>query len=347
MKSNELKAIITRAKKVINSKINVEECRNVEISGGFVTVSDLETTYSQKVEISETIDVCINFEELDKLSRKLKNNEPIDFKQNDNELIISYKSSEFKYTDEKTGKISEIVKPQVSNYVGSELLTPEAVKSLKIATQYVSKDGLRPAIQNVLIDKQNYIVSTDCHIMYYNEIEHNIEQDILISTKLIKALSDTYYLVEYVIYDNKVKWLRLSNENEIFVHKCESSNYPNWRGIIPEQHLATTTVNNKELIEIIELASITANKATDLIKLKFSDCTEISSKDIDFNKESTHIIEAKHKGATIEIGMNASNFLKILKNITTDNIDISTTACDRAMIINDNYLIMPINLKNE
>ena len=216
-------------------------------------------------------------------------------------------------------------------------------KEFKALTTYIDKkDELRPNLQHVFIDAaDNDMIASDSHILATRPIE--AERSAMIPLDAQKYIADSKH--ESTIYvdeaGDKMRVVNLFDEKIFAVDT--SLKYPQYKAVIPAKTDKTVIFGDKkELLKSIKIAAKNANKASQLLKFRFeaSQCT-ISAGDIDFSVSSSMFINCT---STIsgEIGFNASRLETVLKSIDSNAIEFNLTDHNRAVMINDNSLIMPM-----
>ena len=216
-------------------------------------------------------------------------------------------------------------------------------KEFKAVSKYANEyDQLRPAMHHIHINATHgEIVASDSHILTARPIK--AERSAMIPLDAQKYITD--YKYQSAIYVNetgdKIRVVNVLNE-KIFTVDA-SLKYPTYKAVIPAKTDKTVIfTDKKELLKSIKLAAKNANKASQLLKFRFeaSQCT-ISAGDIDFSVSSSMFINCT---STIsgEIGFNASRLETVLKSIDSNAIEFNLTDHNRAVMINDNSLIMPM-----
>ena len=341
MKASELKKVIANAKKVIKTRNTLYQIDNAKIEGGFLTVSDLDITYSQRIDISENVSTTIDFKELEKIVKRAPKTADIRINAKDFDLVsLEFNKSKFSYktctVDEYNDCIKNILNQDIEQ---KDVFTEEIVKELKTCTKFVANDPLRVVMNGVYLSSKGNIVASDSHVMRFRQMNHNIKSKPIIPVKAIKALS----IAQYVCYESE-KYITLANEKEIFTIRKIEGNYPKWKAVIPEMFETVATLDKNELIEQTKLAEIAANQASHLIKFSLTENSNISSQDLDFERWYRGEIECKLQGQPQEIGVKSDNILKILDNCEGEKIKLEIVDPSRAIRVNESNLIMPMML---
>lgn len=342
MKASDLKAVVNNANKIINKKNSLSQLNNVKIEGGFLSVSDLETTYSQKIDIDENIKTLINFSDLEKIVKKAPKNSNIDIDTiNETFVKLHVNKNTFSYRVDTVESFNETLKDiQSQDFENIDIFTHEMIKELKNNIDFVSKDEFQPILCGILLDDKGLIVSSDSHLLRFKDVNHKVKGNIILPAKLVKSLS----IQTFAIYESE-KYVMFANENEVYTVLKMTGHYPNWRAVLPENSKSELNIKKDGLIEQINLAEITANQSSKLVQLLLGEENYIYSQDIDFDRSYKGILNAKLTGDNVDIGFNSEKLLKAIKSIKKDSLKIEIRTPDKGAIINNEVLIMPMKIK--
>lgn len=237
---------------------------------------------------------------------------------------------------------------QISNFTDIDIL--------KKAKAFVSKDEMRQAMMGIYFDGRD-IVATDARRMFYRSVKY----DFMVPDA--KGISDhygtdkAYLLIDPIVVDifsDKKSFsiftgagrVHYVGDGRFFSHNIIDANYPNYRAVIPTDQANYFTVRSSEMLEKIELAMLSASSATNQIVLHVNGAVNIESKDLDYSKSYKGRIDINTINSDeMSIGFNGKFLIDIVKQIP-DNIEIRYSAPNRAVILNDSYLIMPVMLNN-
>lgn len=109
---------------------------------------------------------------------------------------------------------------------------------IKKAFNFVGKDDLRPVMNGVYIDK-NCVVSTDAHIMYKKQFEHEISPENMILNAFTCQLIDNVK----VIYKYNNKFIALLDCGTIITYCTIDAKFPNYNAVIPTEFEGSFTLN--------------------------------------------------------------------------------------------------------
>lgn len=144
--------------------------------------------------------------------------------------------------------------------------------------------------------------------------------------------------------------LSISGGGIYFTTRVIDGSFPDYRMIIPKEERSKVVVIKQELLSILRLSTIFADKFFQVI---FSiepknKAVSINSKNTDVGS-SISVIDAVVEGEPIEVSFNLKYFLDVFQAISGDSVSISCTEPHKPIIIKgvqDNsflYLLMPTN----
>lgn len=358
MKASELKSILTKINKLGIKKDPLPSATLIEIYDGKLTAysTKLQTGYSYFNEEFKDIDhALIDFEFISKLASKFKKDWDISFTKENELIIISTPKGVFELVN---SSLSWDFKFKTPKELG--IITSKNISLMKKASNYTACDVLRPVMNHILLDRSNnedMVIASDAHTLCFYEadrlpeLNHNKadQNKLLIPKHVIQLLENkTDYKLSQPNSDNISEWYYyLSSGNETIFFKPEEGNYPTWRAVIPEsnnKHLYIT--NTTDLKEKLDMVMIT-KPSNFLAELYLSEKESIiKTNDVDYGRKYQSTIQSNFTGEEISIGVSAQRLLAILNTEKYDNCTISLSDSNRAMIINDEVLLMPMMIVN-
>lgn len=221
---------------------------------------------------------------------------------------------------------------------------------------FVASDELRPVMNGLYIYcKENELgcCASDGHALFTDnvEVEGMPDFSFILNKNAFKTVCDAMQCVEEV----KVK---VGTRNVMFVADGVSviarqidGRYVNFKAVCPKDNSIEVKVDRKEMLNAIIRSSVGASKASMLTRMKVDGFNlEISSEDLDFNKEAREYLTVEANG-NLAIGFKASLLIQILNSISTDNVVITMKDPSRAAIFKEDnaesekiYLLMPMML---
>lgn len=217
---------------------------------------------------------------------------------------------------------------------------------MKTAVKFAGNDDLRPVMSIVYVDDQ--VVSTDAHKLYYKDMEMRLSMPIKVSKKAIELLS--------IFNPESIEVSRNDSHIVFKIPGCEviireeEGRFPNYKAVIPQDYSKRVTVNRKILLDAIaevlpfakkeRMGGIAFQKGVLNVDFNLS----LYCADADLGIEKGVTVAAEINGEPICIGFNLLFLQLIIKSIAEDTITITMTEPNRAALINDEYLLMPVML---
>ncbi len=185
---------------------------------------------------------------------------------------------------------------------------------------------------------------------------HN--QHFILPAKAAKILSDLKFgTAKKPITETVTVCGNAKNENISFLFSIEGydmevvtrnidERYPQYWNVIPNNPQTKYTTDKAKFLQVLNKASLFANKTTHQIRLGLNGVNKISAEDLDFSNEYCGVVGGSYEGEPIEMGFNAE-FLKDCINSFGDTFTLEMTAPNKAAVIRDGNslaLCMPVML---
>ncbi len=385
MKLSDLKEFVKESKKIFNTKVALPVLDNILVKDGYLTFSDLETTYRKKfVEINPNFYGLIPFSELEKIVNKVKDCE-IDFSFTSTSEDVS--SEDFFYDKLKITAGKFVFNFSVENpnkfpliketNVALEPICAYDINLIKEAVAFTSDDELRPVVNGVFVDTEN-IVATDSHKLTYNKRKRAGTKTFIIPKKTIKLFNPKN---DYSVFtdEGSQNYRFVDSNGAEIIFRCVEGKYLAYRAVITNINTVNYVfkISKAGLLEALDAALLCCNQASFLFKMRtdfVNKRVQISSQDIGFDKSfsTTISIEPVRGFDDFVIGVKIQNMQLGLAHILPENIleqveleqetDTSVkkpkkskikedemvtfyiTDPNRAIILNDNTLVMPISI---
>jgi DNA polymerase-3 subunit beta len=243
-------------------------------------------------------------------------------------------------------------------------LEPEYADYFKKALSYVSSDDLRPAMTGVQV--ADHIAATDAHRLYFQPITPLMDSFILparaVQILLLFGATRWQVFADYDHDDEKdqeaIKHVSFLSEDGYYVTtRVIDARFPDWKVVVPKKKdiRATVTAPKEELMLEVKNAMKFCNKSTNMVVFSVNGKVTIASQDIDFDREYSNDLDfAKSKfrlkkdqlPEPFDIGFNGNFLNEILAQLPKkEPVTLELWGPTKAGIINDNYLIMPLMLK--
>lgn len=207
---------------------------------------------------------------------------------------------------------------------------------IRNATKVTGKDDLRPVMKGVFFDKGE-ICATDAHILYWDRLNLAFEQSFNIRAKIVKFLLGDYFRL--AVSD---EWVKFENSDLTVISRLIEGKYPNYKAVIPTYASASFLFDNKEMTRLLEEGKNFINETTKMVvispgKLVFQDI----ERNIEVEKECSMQVINYENVENLTFGVNL-NFLKTLLSFLESDIELKFQAPNRAMILNEKTLLMPV-----
>jgi DNA polymerase III sliding clamp (beta) subunit (PCNA family) len=137
-----------------------------------------------------------------------------------------------------------------------------------------------------------------------------------------------------------------NNNGQIVITRLMDEKYPGIKNVIPAAYTTKAVVDRDDLIDAIYMALETANKVTHQVSFHFLHTGEvkISSFDYDYDSSFETELPCRVKGEEIRIGFNGRLLLSVLEKVDDNPVTIKLTAPNRAAVVHDCFLLMPVML---
>jgi DNA polymerase III sliding clamp (beta) subunit (PCNA family) len=335
METKELRKFCKKANKL---KSTMPITDNILVSKGQLVVTDLKhfIVYNPP-EIDPDIKCLINFKTFKKIVDKVQT---IDIIPGDTVELETDKGTYSIKQDQDVNDFPDFPDDRMSK---KDILSTEDVKTIKKAVHYTAKDELRPVMECVLID-DNHIVATDAHKLLYKKRKGSGHK-FLINKFVASLFEDKQH---EVFADNKDQWIGIWDNLYEYWYVQEQGTYPQWKAVIPDTNNvpAKIKVKSKDFKEALEAAepvlpSIPKMRMQSNVK---QNKLNLYTKDLDFDVSYNTDVPAQCDGESITIGINQKFMLQILKTEKYEEVEIKMFNPDKAMIINDEVLLMPVDI---
>ena len=305
-----------------------------------ITVSDLETTMNTtlKVDFSGNKTIAVPRIILDSL--KTMANQPIVLSILENN-ILEIISSTGKYNipylgDDNFPKDATLEFPLVNHIPANVLLN--CIGKTLFAT---GSDDLRPAMCGVLFQLKNEcfnFVATDAHklVKYTWTGNNNTEPcEFILPKKTLSVLKNSLFgLSSNVKIEFNENNASFSFENYNLTCRLIDAKYPNYEAVIPKENPNKMLISRNLFLHSLKCISIFSSRETNQIALDFSSQElKITGEDIDYNKKGNEVLVCNYEGEKLRIGFNAKFLVEMLKNISSDDVQLEMSLPNRAGIL--------------
>ena len=321
-----MKNQIKNAAKIAASEKALYACAFAKVDSKSITVNNLSLEYSFLHDIKEVKgEGTIEMKALKQVHEKLKTIDLMYFESGKAFLVSGNTKLSF-----ESIPLEDLPKFDTGEWqsIGKIELNEDFEKAKK----FVGNDDIRPYFKAVYFDTA-MMAATDAHAMFYKNHGINLSESFLMPPDAFFAKGEQ----EVSVLGNYIK---MEQGGEKITFRKMDEKYPDITQVIPKTNENIFSCNLKELKEAIEVMFLTTNTTTNRIDIFEG---TISSEDIDLGKSGkTSINTTVIKGKMPQIIVNGKMLLKGLNALEGKTVEISQNAPSRAIILNDNILIMPL-----
>lgn len=326
---------IKTVQKIIPSNSPVFEISQIYLKGKnnkvIVAATDLTTyvkyTIQESAIFDGTFEFLIDATKLEKIAALCDNF--VEIELTNGRCTINALQGKFSLPTESSASFPDKDKAgtKIADFSGKENL----MHHIKKAIGFVSTDDLRPAMcgVNLAIDNDKLSVqATNANILYKHDTKCQSKEEktnIIVPTKTAKILSacenDNFSLFHIDGYEYM---FQLQNVDIYFF--MTESRFPDVTAIIPQMssHLNVFSFKKSELIKTLNSAMITANKASNAIRVYLNDnSAKFASFDIDNNVEGEIEIQCtvEKKQDDFKFAVNGNFLLALVNSSNIQNSD--------------------------
>lgn len=341
-----------------NKLLPILDCVKIKVSGDKLTIvsSDNENAISKRMNgIVADGDgtFCVNARDL-MAYIKLIPSDTFVFTINENTAEIKHEKGNFTLPIE-SGDEFPTIKPDEDSkeaVIDARLLNNWIVDG----RTFVASDTLRPIMEGIYIYCSNGELgccSSDGHALFTDHISVDGVQDFnfVLNKNSFRPVCDAIQCVEEVRVKVGTRNVMFVADGVSVIARQIDGRFPSFKSILPKDNNIEVKVDRKEILNAITRSSVGASKSSMLTRMKVDGFNlEISSEDLDFNKEAREYLTVEANG-NIVIGFKASLLIQILNSISTDNVIITMKDPTRAAIFKEDnaesykiYLLMPMML---
>lgn len=233
--------------------------------------------------------------------------------------------------------------------VGSEIL-----QAMATATKFISRDDLRPVMQQVCIAIENNkveVVATDAHRLYQSQKAYANKKkriEILVSEKDAKLISKIKPASDKTEI-NILKGNRIMIAGKIFSTFTDRK-YMDYRVVVPE-YTKYMEFHRERFIKNVKSAMVYSNKSTSQVALNINGQILFKAQDVDFSFEADIRMEYLEKQfKNTMIAFNGKFMVEALSIFKDEKIKLFTdgVATKAGIFTNDKdtVLLMPLMLNN-
>lgn len=330
---------------------------NVLIKDGNLLFTDLETTITVYDFLkNKKINCLVNRSDFFKIIEAI-GNEPFSFEQTIKLTYSDYDSKEenFLYikTDTDTFTLDASLNvdefPELPNrsFYYKAVIGEKDFNNIYRALPFTSNEEMRPAMCGVYFNHD--IVATNGHQLFRIKSKANINDVIIFPKNMLNQIKPfkPAKAVLYEAVEDNGKYYKFRFNNIGIEFRSIKAKYPDYESVWPiTEEKGIVKFNKKDVQKSIKKVSIVAS-GTDMKKIKFTpdyNNWNLTAKDKDTNTEALSKFAINAKGQFEPFGVNGSYFEQILNHIPNEKIKLNFFSANKAIILNDNFLLMPVKI---
>lgn len=270
-------------------------------------------------------------------------------KSGDNSITVIYGKTKVKlYCSEKVEHF-----PQPHDGPISQIATDVDATALGTALKFTGNDELRPVMSGVWLSDE--ICATNAHYLY-KDVKHKhleeVDKGVIIPRTAVRVIAGNYFID---IERMGEMYARTELPGGIVVTwRTIDGRYPNYKAVWPNTHLVQAWIDAASLRAAVECALVASDPSTHQGRFEFK---KVTGKDwsLDLRSESDSESEfrtwipvtADKPGIDqVTIGVNLKFLKMVLGCVKTERVCVSMNEPNKAITINDKFLLMPIMLND-
>ena len=309
-----------------------------------ITASDLETTLKTSMTIENVFEegeITVPAKLLVDSLREFAD-QPLEFKTNDNQLILDITwatgNAKLPYTTaEDYPAIPELEDNCTTIAINSRTLL-EGINRTLYAT---AEEELRPVMNGIYFDiddSSSTLVASDAHkLVCYTR--HDIKSDNKSSFILPKKPSSVLKNIlgkgdEDVIIKFDARNATFVFESFNLVCRLVEGNYPAYKSVIPKNNTNKLVINRLDFLNSARRVAVCSNQASSQVRLKLTYNTlTLSAQDLDFSISANENLICQYEGDNMEIAFKSTFLIEILTNLPYTDISLELSEPSRAALI--------------
>lgn len=319
-----LSAVMKKAAKVASARTALPILSHVAIDFDgetcTITANDSARTYSERFAATGEPGQCTM--EADKLLKAVNGMASGDLELTDGQ--VKQGRSKIKLESRNYGDFPQ---PDYENAQDCGITGEQLASMIAVIGHAVPTKDVRPMLNGIHLT-EGHCVATDGHRMAWADCDY-AGPDIIIPAETVRQIGDMTGKV--MVSD---KQLIIESESARFTTNLLSEKYPNWKGIIPREFVATATMNADDFVAAMKTAQIGGDNA----KLDFSggQC-HISNK----GAESACDAECD---ADMVVGLFIQYAIDAIQASGLEAVTIGLNQSRPGCLINERFTVMPVRL---
>lgn len=369
---SDLKTAFQAVKGVVQSKPAMPVLENILLrpdgdSAVTLTATDQETTITARMVVDEAVGLAPFLIPAQRLSDFIGNamgEWPVMLDTDGDEIILGDGFGDFRFFGNSVVKDFPVT-PDIKEEEGMTIPMDASrlVESASAAVRFTGNDSLRPIMSGVCLDFRTdglRVCASDSKILY-RDILRDVASErnavVVVNRKVIEAMTAHCSLSEPVEVSFDTRSVRIRQSEIQIVGRLVDGRFPNFDAVIPKNNNREVVLNRSVLSAAVKRVSISANKSTNQIRLRFNGGSRLTleASDIDFSlqsKFSVDTVSQKNLEGEHLTAVRASLFLSILSTFAKDVTEIVMLMGEpnRAMLVKSSAdservcLIMPMQV---
>lgn len=374
-KNSEVLPLLQKVAKAVSQKPLMPALANIllqiDSSGVLVlTGGDSEIFLSAQCrlahEVSESLDICVNTQDLLKVLGNLGDCEiTFDIDRTGNRITVKYPNGKMVIPMTDAAEYPKI-KADDSEYTSKFRIDAQRLVSLVGCVGFCAgTDEIRPVMQAVFMDfsKEDAlsVCSTDghCLAMVKTEpvtFEGEAVQNLKLTQKTVSNIPSLFgkHIGDVIVKCNE-KSVCIASEGETvrLVSRQIEGNYPNYMAVIPSSSAINVSINRKALEGALRrVTALNDVSGLTVLKLKYN-ALEISAQDIDYGRSVSESVACEYNGNDLTIGFKGELLMQFVSMLDGEDIVLRMNDCARPGVLVPShqsegfkilYLLMPMML---
>lgn len=307
--------------------------------------------------------ITLSAKKLEEIVGKLDEDDvEFDVNESTNEAKISCRQANFDLVGVTAEDFPEFKKPSASSFfeISSSKLS-KIISLVSFSASRLDVNNILGGVYMAVNDGVLSIAATDGNRLSSYDFQLDEYSDSINGKEVVvpvKVIDEVHKIIDGSI-DESVQIAFLDNqivfktEDRFVVSRLLDGVYPKYKQLIPEKSDKIAQVDRKSLLTTLERVAVMANERTNLIKLSFSEDSQLSieSSNLDMGG-AVDSLDIEFMGEPVDIFFNVKYLAEAVKNIDSDKLQIAMTKSLSPALVkpisDDNfiYLIMPVKSKS-
>lgn len=369
---SDLKAAFAAVKSVVPGKPSMPVLENVlllPVGEGEVslTATDIDNTIVVKMRVEDAeavVPFLIPAARLGDFIGNAMGEWPVMVETDDDEIVFSDGFGDFRFFGSANTKEFPLTS-QISTEKGTAVQVDAAalLDVVSAASRFTGKDELRPVMSGVCLDFRAdglHVAASDSKVLFADVI-HGVSVDtekvIIVNTSVVTALVSHGVASGMLDVSFDGRQVCFRQDGILIQGRLIDGKYPRFESVIPKNNNRTAVIGRQALSAAVKRVSISANKTTNQVRMRFSGTTSLTleASDIDFSLHSQFTMQGvpqeNFPGEHLT-AVRAGFLLSVLASFPKDVTEIVMLLGDptRAMLIKSSVdsericLVMPMQV---